>query len=86
MTYKISYPNMWDSEGYHYNQLIRVKVSERDAVRLNILCGDRPLEKADENNNLFASLTLRDSLVEKIGCKDDRRYLDRNTVFRFEAL
>ena len=85
MKYKISYPNLWDSEGYHYNQMVSVKVSEREAIRLNVLCGDRPLEKMDDNGLLFSKLTLRYSLAEKIGCNNDKRFLDRNTVFKFTA-
>ena len=85
MTYKISYPHMWDSDGFHYNQLIRVEVSEREAIRLNVLCGDRPLEKCDDNGILFTTHTLRDSLVDKVGCKTDKRFLNRNTAFKFEA-
>lgn len=85
MEYKISYPSMWDAEGYHYSQMIRVKVSEREAIRLNVLCGDRPLEKCDDNGILFTTHTLRNALADKIGCKTDKRFLDRNTAFKFEA-
>ena len=45
-TYKISYPHMWNAEGTHYNQRIRVKITERDAIRCNLLSG-RLLEKND---------------------------------------
>lgn len=76
---------MWDAEGYHYNQMIRVNVSEREAIRLNVLCGNRPLEKCDDNGILFTTHTLRNSLADKIGCKTDKRFLDRNTAFKFEA-
>ena len=85
MEYKISYPSMWDAEGYHYDQMVRVKVSEREAIRLNMLCGDRPLEKMNDNGIIFTTHTLRNSLAEKIGCYTDKRFLDRNTVFKFEA-
>lgn len=86
MTYKISYPHLWDADGYHYNQLVRVKVTEREAIRLNVLGGDKPLEKADENGILFARLHLRNVLADMIGCNNDKRFLDRNTAFKIEAL
>lgn len=85
MEYKISYPQKWDDEGTHYNQLVRVSVTEREAIRLNVLAGDRPLEKMDDNGYLFTDLHLRDVLAHMIGCENDRRFIDRNTIFKFEA-
>lgn len=78
-TYKISYPQMWDSEGTHYNQRIRVNVTERDAIRCNILSG-RLLEKSD--GPIFTKHHQRDNLCRLLGIKS-KRLKDRNTVFEF---
>lgn len=78
-TYKISYPQMWNDEGTHFNQRIRVKVTERDAIRCNILSG-RLLEKND--GPIFTKLHQRDTLCRLLGI-NDKRLKDRNTVFEF---
>lgn len=84
MDYKISYPHKWNKNGCHYNQLITIKVSEREAIRANVLTGRLLEKKYDEKQDLFFyNLCERNVIAAHFGIDADKRFLDRNTCVRF---
>ena len=87
MTYKISYPQKWDKNGYHYTQLVTIRATEVQICRFNIL-RSRILEndeKYDDDENLyFFNRTENEKVAEWFGYDKDKRYhADRNTCVRF---
>lgn len=89
MTYKISYPQKWDKNGYHYTQLVTIRATEREFLRVNLLRG-RILEndeKYDDKENLyFFNCSENEKLAEWFGYDKDKRYhADRNTCVRIIA-
>lgn len=85
MTYKISYPKMWNKDGTHYNQMISAKLTIGEIIRFNLL-GDSTWREYDENSGIyFPNLTERDLFVRHFGIKD-KRLLNRNTCINITVV
>ena len=84
MTYKISYPHLWNREGTYYGQLVRVMLTKKEASELGIPV-IRPVNGDINGEIMFTQLHQRDHLAKKIGCYSDKRFLNYNTAFKFEV-
>lgn len=91
MTYKISYPEKWDKDGYHYTQLVTLRMTYLESVRINVALADNVRgkffedeKKYDANDKVyFFNLSENEAIANLIGYKKDKSYhSDRNTCVR----
>ena len=89
MTYKISYPQKWDKNGYHYTQLVTLRMTYRQSCLTNAFLAERGKlfedeKKYDKEQKLyFFSLAENKMLAQFLGYWKDPRFLpNRNTCVR----